>query len=177
MQSRRTCLATKHKVVIDANIARSSGMTEHPVSKSCREALEHISKNDHSFVLCKTLLAEWKRHQSNYSKQWLASMFARRKVVIINHEDESKLKIATSKARDESKNAALKDSHLIDAAGLRGRFVTSSDDRARKAFAAIPELYSITRNITWLNPVTESDTLTDILKNGKKPNRENKIRN
>lgn len=168
-------MATQHKVVIDANIARSSGTTVHPVSKACREVLENIATNNHSFVACRALLEEWRKHQSNYSARWLASMFARRQVEKILHEDQSKQKITKSDVDEKIKDAALKDSHLIDAANLLGRFVTSSDDRAREAFAAIPELHSISKYITWINPVTESDTLVDILKNKKKPGRENRI--
>jgi len=175
MQSRRNCLATQHEVVIDANIAKSSGTTVHPVSKACRVTLENITSNKHYFVVCKALLEEWKRHQSNYSAKWLASMFARRQVKAIDHENKSRQKIVGSKAEQKYKDAALKDSHLIDAADFRGRFVTSSDDRARDAFAAIPELHSLAKSITWINPVTESETLTEILKNNKKPGPDNKI--
>lgn len=175
MPSRRICLAIQYKVVIDANIARSSGTTEHPVSKACREALDRISENNHHFVICKTLLTEWKKHQSNYSKKWLASMFARRQIYSISHNDQSKAKIAESKAEQKFKDAASKDSHIIDAASTQGRFIASCDDNAKEAFAAIPELRSIAKTITWINPVTESDTLTAILTNKAKPNKTNKI--
>lgn len=168
-------MSMQHKVVVDANIARSSGMTVHPVSKACRETLDNITKNNHSLVACKTLLAEWKKHQSNYSARWLASMFARRKIELIAHEDQSKVKIVGSAAEDRFKNAALKDSHLIDAATMKGNFIASNDDNARIAFASIPELISIAKNINWINPVTESDTLTSILKNERKLGRNNKI--
>ena len=168
-------MVKQHKVVIDANIAFSSGKTEHPVSKACREALDNIAKNNHHFVLCKTLLAEWKRHQSNYAAKWLASMFARRQVELITHGDQSKEKIISSKVEERYKNAALKDSHLVDAACVRGRFITSSDDRAREAFAAIPELKSIGKVITWINPVTESDMLEKVLNEKIEPSKFNKI--
>ncbi|WP_148293053.1 hypothetical protein [Comamonas sp. B-9] len=168
-------MAAKHKVVIDANVARSSGETEHPVSKSCRDTLESIAKNNHSFVACKTLLGEWRKHQSKYSTKWLAAMFARRQIEIIEHKDESKNKIASSKAEEKFKDAALKDSHIIDAAQYMGNFVTSRDDLAKQAFASIPELTAATKNITWMNPVTEYDALTGVLNFGKKPGRQNKI--
>lgn len=170
-------MANHYKVVVDANIARSSGTTVHPVSRACREALDEIKSNNHSFILCETLLQEWKTHQSNYSAKWLASMFARRQVELIAHKNESKLRITSSKASDHFKNAALKDSHLIDAAEKSGKFITSSDDRAREAFAAISELQTTTKSIIWLNPVAESGVLIDILRKNKKPKKENRISN
>lgn len=81
-------------IVIDADIARSSGTSEHPVSSGSRALLDSVTKNGHKIVICPKLMNEWKNHRSLFARKWLASMIAKRKVKFIKPEEETNSTIA-----------------------------------------------------------------------------------
>lgn len=49
-------------LVIYASVTRSAGETEHPVSRSCREALLDILDICHHMIVTPDLQSEWKKH-------------------------------------------------------------------------------------------------------------------
>ncbi len=66
--------------VIDADVARAAGMSEHPVSKGARDVLQAILNSDARAVFCPTLRDEWKKHQSIFATRWQSSMTAKKKI-------------------------------------------------------------------------------------------------
>lgn len=151
--------AQRLEVVVDADVARSSGETEHPVSSSCRRALTLMLSNQHYFVACPQVRAEWRKHASGFAKRWLSSMIARKQVAFITSSPDFATALAQIEMDDRTKSIAQKDAHLIDAARAKGLFVTSRDDNARKCIRDIIALNELCRGVAWVNPVSESEIL------------------
>ena len=68
------------RLVIDADVARSAGETEHPVSTSCRGFLETATRFRHRVVMTTEIQEEWREHASHFARRWLVRMYARRLV-------------------------------------------------------------------------------------------------
>ncbi len=163
----------RNKWVIDADIAQSSGKTEHPVSKSCRIFLNFIRDKGYFIVMNKELINEWNQHKSYYAKKWLASMHARKKI-IKNSDDlsfEQKI-IISPNLTEKQKKAALKDIHLLNASKNHGKTIASGDDAARKIYVVLAVSHHEISNILWINPKTNSNEIIDYVKNVKKAKNE-----
>jgi len=144
-------------IVIDADIARSSGESEHPISSSSRKLLEMVKDKGHYIAMCPLLRAEWSKHKSIYARKWLASMFAKKKVNFVVHKSEFKAFIEENLLEDKMKKIASKDSHLVDAALLTDKVITSNDSTARKAFCEISSKNKILEEIIWLHSSTDNN--------------------
>ncbi|SEH04160.1 hypothetical protein [Candidatus Venteria ishoeyi] len=158
----------RDKWVIDADIAHSSGTTEHPISRSCRLFLDFVRKQGYFIVMNKELMNEWNQHKSIYAKKWLVSMYARKK--IIRHNDgkfDFEQKIASSSLRNKQKNAALKDIHLLNASRSYGKTIASGDDAAREIYVILAASHKEIAEFLWVNPKNISETLIDYIENSK----------
>lgn len=157
------------KSIIDADIIRSSGTSEAPVSSSSRHLLDIIANSDkHYVVCCQTLLDEWKKHKSKYSSKWMVLMFSRKKLLILdNVPTETKLFIESLEENAITK-IALKDAHLVDLAIHNDKLIFSNDLRAKKAFASILDNRDNFNNILWLSPNHNLDIINDTLLRGHK---------
>ncbi|OCG00335.1 hypothetical protein [Gilliamella sp. wkB112] len=122
--------------VIDADIARASGTSEHPVSSSSRLLLDAIKKNGAMICFCDELQKEWNVHKSRYAKTWLVSMYSKKKVQIKKISGYTKSHLEKLNESIEQK-AAIKDAHLIDLAFLSQKIVFSNDGKAREAFSQL----------------------------------------
>lgn len=152
-------LVKKLEVVVDADVARSSGETKHPVSSSCRKALTLMLENQHYFVACPKVRAEWRKHASAFARTWLSTMIARKRVVFIEANPVFATALEKIDLDDKTMSIAQKDAHLIDAARARGLFVTSQDDNARTNIRGIRALKDLYSEIAWVNPVSEANLL------------------
>ncbi len=150
-------------LVIDADIARSAGTTEHPVSSSSRNVLDKSLEHGHHILMCSLLLAEWKKHNSLYARKWLASMFARRRVTMTNEKDAIRSCIADANQDEKPTNICLKDAHLIDLAIEKDRLVISNDGTARENFLLFVPFCGELKTIVWLNAVTDREFLEGYL--------------
>lgn len=153
-------------LVIDADIARSSGLTEHPVSSGSRQLLESVAGGGHILVMCPTLRSEWKTHKSGFATRWMAAMFARKKIQLVNPTPNITNHITEKVADGKEKEIALKDSHLLDAAIEADKIVASNDDRARSAFCNIATGKKEIGNIMWLNAVADKDVFQEKILTG-----------
>src|SRR5262245_14829330 len=122
--------------IVDADIARSSGTSEHPISSGSRRLLDGLAQAGHKAAMCPVLRQEWKKHQSGFATRWLASMVAKKRVVFVNPTTEIRDFIETNVVESKEKDIAVKDAHLIDAALIADKIVTSNDDNARAAFCS-----------------------------------------
>ncbi|MEX5353671.1 hypothetical protein WCE02_20235 [Pseudomonas juntendi] len=154
-------------LVIDADIARSSGETEHPISSGSRRLLEAVSISGHKLALCPTLRAEWRKHQSRFAIKWLASMYARKKISSINPQPEIATHILENIPDGKEKKIALKDCHLLDAAFNTGKIIASNDATARSAFCNIATSKKEICTISWFNALDDLDTFTNKALTGK----------
>jgi len=150
-------------VVVDADIARSSGTSEHPVSSGSRALLDNVSKNGHTLAICPTMMAEWKKHRSLFARKWLASMIAKKKVQFIKPVEQTS-DLINSHLTDERKiTIAVKDAHLIDAALTVDRVIASNDDIARNVFCELSINCGDIRSIKWFNSISDKSFLANYL--------------
>lgn len=158
--------------IVDADVARSAGLSEHPVSSGSRYLLESISKKGHKAAMCPKLLQEWKQHKSLFSKRWLASMIAKKKIAFINPNAKIKIFIEENVSEGKDKDIALKDSHLIDAALETDKIITSNDSTAKAVFCTLSKKNGEISQISWFNAVTDKDFISDtLMSNGQIPSK------
>ncbi|MNB96492.1 hypothetical protein D3C76_767130 [compost metagenome] len=152
--------------VIDADIARSSGMTEHPVSSGARKLLETVSAGGHKAAMCPALRKEWRDHKSNFATRWMASMVAKKKISFIAPDKKIKTYIENHVPDGNDKEVALKDSHLLDAALSVDKIIASNDEKARVVFCKISEGNGEIGTILWFNALTDRDFFCSTLMSG-----------
>jgi len=150
-------------IIIDADIARSSGMSEHPVSSGSRSLLNTVAKNGHVTTMCPILMAEWKKHKSLFARKWLASMIARKKVKFIKPNKQTDSLINAHISDVNKISIAEKDSHLIDAALASDKVIASNDDIARNVFCELSINCGNIRSIKWFNAISDREFVTNHL--------------
>lgn len=152
--------------IIDADIARSSGTSEHPVSSGSRKLLENLARNGHKAAMCPSLRIEWRKHQSLFATKWLASMVAKKKIVFIKPPERIKKFIEDNIEDCKDKEIALKDSHLIDAALEVDKIIASNDNVARNVFCNYSLRQGEIGAISWFNAVSDSAFISETLMSG-----------
>jgi hypothetical protein len=147
------------RAVVDADVASATSAATNPRSKCCRELLDAIESDGHSFVMTPQLKAEWNRRQSDYARTWRLKMLSTKRLTLITTSDDALVELVADSDALNSKQraAALKDVHLVHAAAETDRAVFSMDRRARALFALLAESSVELASISWLNPEEESD--------------------
>lgn len=137
-------------LVIDASVLRSAGETEHPVSKACRDCLYAIREICHKVFLTPALNEEGKRHASQLSREWLLSMWSRRKV--IRGTTTPSLDIDTEGLTPSERDALDKDRHLLEAALTADRVIVTRDTNIMSILAKTRKGARLLRDLRWINP-------------------------
>lgn len=167
-------MAKQHprRLVIDADVARSAGVSEHPISSACRKFLETVLKVGHHVVMTDEIKKEWDAHMSKkYSRIWLTRMLDSRRVDRIEKEkerDENLRKMIDEVIPRDQRDTVAKDVHLIEAAIATDRLITSRDETARKAFGNASANVSELKQIVWVNPTQDGEKPIDWLRDGAK---------
>jgi predicted nucleic acid-binding protein len=157
-------VATRNlSIIIDADIARSSGTTEHPVSSGSRAILDSVKNNKHKIVMCPLLFAEWKKHHSVFAKRWLSSMIAKKQIQFVKPNSNTKEHIEENINDEKIKAISVKDAHLIDAALHEDKIIASNDHNARNAFITISDNYKCINEIVWFNAIKDRDFIEGFL--------------
>ncbi|WP_328830574.1 hypothetical protein OHT77_24135 [Streptomyces sp. NBC_00252] len=169
-------------IVVDASIARSSGTTEHPVSKACRDFLQEMYSVGHKAAFDAVLMAEWRKHQSGYALRWFGLMQSRRRVVsvkcpTVDREYLAKLINEADNLTLNEQQAALKDVHLAHCAWVTDGLVSSLDDTVRNIFTAISRNCGKLGGIVWVNPSKAEEVAIDWLKAGARTEEDRKLKN
>jgi hypothetical protein len=157
------------RLVIDTDIARSSGNKQEGSSKCCRELLDEILLNtNHKVVSTEAIREEWHKHRSNFARMWLVSMIARKRVCRIEAppDEELRAKVAVSTTSESEQKAMLKDVHLVEAACKADRIVLSMDEKVRKCFHEAALDIGILKLIVWVNPSRDEETPLVWLRDG-----------
>ncbi len=152
------------KLVVDTDVARASGVSDHPKSSKARQVLDKIRDNGHSVIMGRQLKREWDRHRSFYSTRWLSSMVARKKVIFDQFPSAVETFVENSSYDRSLKDCALKDAHLIDAALYGDSVVFSNDNAAREAFCVISSDMGVIRGVVWFHSVIDSDVSHEYLR-------------
>lgn len=145
-----------NKIIIDADIARSAGTAEHPISSSSRKTLEILKTNGSvMFVMCPKLREEWKKHKSRYATSWLTSMVAKKRVDFLETAPRPVVMNEISNFLSEKEiEVGEKDSHLINAAIEQSSSIASNDTTARAAFKKGGKTFKNLQSIIWLVPLS-----------------------
>ena len=165
--------STPRVIGIDADVARSSGLTEHPSSRNSRETLEKIkSCPNYKISLCSQLNNEWNEHASKLATKWKASMVASRRMVYYKDDDAGlrsaddsiRGKIAAFSGSSEIKVIANKDAHLVSLAVIGSKIIISNDKKARDSFYEILNGDQVNLNeMYWVSPTHEYDGICCII--------------
>jgi len=150
-------------IVVDADIARASGTSEHPVSSGARKVLDNITQTGHSAAMCPILMSEWRRHRSGYATKWLSSMIAKKRIKFVSPGSETKTFIENSSVDERTKEVSVKDAHLVDSALAESNLIASNDNIARNAFCLISPLLRNIESVIWLHSVNDKDFLESYL--------------
>ena len=150
-------------LVIDADIARSSGTTQNPISSGSRALLTNVLDNGHSVAMCGTLNSEWKKHKSKFATTWLSTMVARKRIKFINPIQKIDEEIESAFSDEKKKGIALKDSHLVDSALFFDKVIASNDDAARSVFCELSIAYGEITSVKWFNAVSDRKFISDYL--------------
>jgi hypothetical protein len=159
-------------LVIDTDIARSAGGVEahEERSKCCRDFLIAIRDTTHKLVTTEATREEWHKHQSKFTKVWMASMIARRRICWIEAppDEELRRKIEQGTAHERKRNAMLKDIHLVEAALQADKIVVSLDETVRACFHETTQHLAVLRTLMWVNPCRSEETPVEWLNGGAK---------
>lgn len=142
-------------LVVDASVARSAGETEHPVSSCCRETLLSIREICHRLIMTEAIQVEWHRHASNFTRKWLASMYAKKKVhrcegISLSHVDEACTELSPSE-----QDGLRKDLCLVEGAYAGDGIVVTRDDAIVGIWRKCHHRFGLTPQIRWINPQTD----------------------
>ena len=155
---------TSVRIVVDASVARAAGGEDaiYPVSKQCRDILSAILNICHHVVMTTNIYSEWKQHQSTFSRKWHFQMLGRKKVDISGDVGDELLfsNIDDLDFDDAIKTIMKKDLLLIHAARATDRIIISLDKQARRHFAAAATDIPLLRDIVWMDPDEDFETLT-----------------
>jgi len=145
--------AKSRLLVVDASVAGAAGETDHPTSKSCREALLDIREVCHRIIMTPSLLDEWKRHESRFARKWLRSMFACRKVRNVKHTC-FRLPATDMTCLNVEENESLrKDAHLFEGAFEGDGTIISLDDEAGRIWDKCHRHMQVPKAIKWITPL------------------------
>ena len=160
-------------LVIDASVARASGGEDatYPTSKRCRDFLTAVRIICHRIVMTPEISREWKKHQSNFARQWHVSMQARRKVCRVDAAPNDGLynKVKREAANEKDREAMLNDLHLVEAALATDQIVVSLDEAARGLFADTAQRVGELKNVVWVNPDRADERPVRWLEEGARP--------
>lgn len=157
-------------LVIDADIARAASEREstNPRPKACRELLEVVRETKHKVVRTQAIRAEWDKHQSLFTKRWLASMVARKQVCWINASTNNQLRgdIEKHALNEKKRDAMLKDTHLVEATIQTDKIIISMDETVRQCFGEVTHKVRLLALIVWVNPCISEEKPIDWLQHG-----------
>lgn len=157
-------------VVIDTDIARAASPREtiDPRPKDCHKLLEAVRDAEYGVVRTEAIHIEWKKHQSQFTKIWFASMIARKQVCWLNApaDDQLRRNIEKHAPSEKKRDAMLKDTHLVEAALQADKIVISMDETVRQAFGDVAHRVRPLALIVWVNPCISEEAVIDWLQRG-----------
>lgn len=162
-------------IVVDADVARSAGTSDDPMSSNCREFLVAMRRFRHEVVMSPAIDREWRRHRSKYAVAWLAQMESHRKVVRIDPAIDLASELAAASPTPKVAAIVDKDRHLIEAALECDRLVASRDKTARRHFCDIAITLPVIRPIAWVDPCSTDYSAVSWLRGGAKAHPEYRL--
>jgi rRNA-processing protein FCF1 len=148
-------------VVVDASVVCAAGETEHPISSASRKTLTAIRDICHRIALTRSIRDEWKKHASLFSRKWLGSMVAKRKVSFYVQPTNAALE--RLRLPNGARRAVEKDLCLIETALSADRVIVTLDEKLKKHLCKTREGKRFADEFTWINPYPNgADRLAEI---------------
>lgn len=143
-----------NEVVIDASIAKNAGglKRQKQISLNCTNLLNGILLLQITAVYTPELLAEWNKHASNYSSQWLTTMISKSRYRFLTDYKIIALRELISKLLQNDRVPLEKDVHLVEAALEKCLRIISGDEKAKRKFTKLSATFSELQKIFWVNP-------------------------
>jgi hypothetical protein len=140
-------------IVIDADIMRSAGISEHPHSSNARKVLDTIWSAGHNMVQCAPLKQEYDKHQGRYAATWRAKMISKKRWRYWDYQEDSTLRNSLVKALPDAisskEKEVIKDAHLLEAAVATDHRIVSKDATARNLFRHSCSVLGMHKSILW----------------------------
>ena len=150
-------------LVVDASVIGSAGVSEHPMSSSCRNWLQEILRICHRVAVTPAIRDEWKRHMTDFSHKWLCSMHARRKIQQFAHVEVESVPIDMAAYSNAAYEEIKKDLCLLEAALAADRIIVTRDEALKAALNEEPDGRALLRTVTWFNPVNDGPEALETL--------------
>jgi len=141
-------------LVVDASVAFSASETEHPVSRSCREALVSIRDICHRVIMTEAIQEQWHCHAKYFASKWLAGMYARKKVHRCEGVQLKRLGEAYKRLSASEQESLREDLCLIEGACAGDWIVVTEDKRIVAIWQKCQGQFHLPKPIVWINPVT-----------------------
>ena len=138
-------------LVIDADIARSSGLASATSARRSREILAATLECRLRVAYVGRVREEWERHASAFARSWLVRMHARKLVddrVPIRSMRGLRSRIERQ-ADAGSRDLMKKDVHLLETAAGGDQRIVSGDRRARVQFARLAREFKPIGEVHW----------------------------
>jgi hypothetical protein len=119
-----------------------------------------MMQQQHRVVLSATQYWEWQKHQSGFSKNWLARMMGKKLHVVLNPEPDSGLtdRVHAIDCTDKARVEMLKDVHLLENALATDDAVVSQETNVLALFIEHATTMRVPRPVAWVNPSNDSET-------------------
>lgn len=154
-------------IVVDADVARAAGETEHPVSSNARTVLRAIQDAKLKIAHDHALKQEWDKHASSFSRKWLASMVSHGKLLYVKATPAaSAALIEAGSLGEKDRQIANKDQHIVDLALATDRFIASNDTTARTVFATLAQQTPLLNQVYWMVPTEAAQAFAQLLAEG-----------
>jgi len=117
--------------------------------------------------MTEAIWAEWRRHQSRYSRKWLTRMYGRRQVHRSRIGEDRDLRARLARVTPDTQRSVVeRDAHLIEASIATDRSVASGDERARSVFRDASKSLLELKQIVWVNPTVGGTSVLAWLRHG-----------
>lgn len=164
-------ISQKRRFVIDASVAQAasgSGSSNAHPGKHCRESLIKILGDCYRIAMTYEVFEEWKRHESQFARQWRLGMVARKKLCVSRIADETGMasRLSDTTTSGNEKDAIRKDCHLILAALAADKCIVSLDTQARTLFVTAATTVAEIAEIDWIDPANQFTEFVNWLDDG-----------
>jgi hypothetical protein len=111
----------------------------------------------HKVVLTATQFQEWQKHQSPFTRNWLARMASKKLWHVLAPEPDSRLadRIYALECTDRVRKEMLKDVHLLENALATDDVVLSQETNVFGLFCKHTSALQVPRPVAWVNPADD----------------------
>ena len=177
-------------LVIDASVGGMTGggvVAEDTPHGRCRRCMRTVQANQYGIFFYPQTWKEWRRHRSEYAKEWLQQMYSRKRVTIKREEEIPKSILSVRLQRLVGKRIGLeilsdavctimlKDCHLLEASLAADGIIISLDDKVRFHFTAATEIIGEIGEIVWVNPDKPQEEAIAWLEAGAEPEKHRQL--